>query len=147
MSTPTSQFIVNGIDKPQIDANDRGLAYGHGCFETMRQVSSGNVIEGTMSNLFAVGQGRLYTPDLTQAGVKGVMREYILVQAKHLGLGVELVQWPVTRFQQAGELFLCNSVMGIWPVSQWDKLQYRVGNSTLQVARQVKHLFDGQKSE
>ena len=40
--------------------------------------SAGRLIEGTMSNVFLVREGVLYTPRLHRCGVAGVMREVIL---------------------------------------------------------------------
>ncbi|MDT8282112.1 MAG: aminodeoxychorismate lyase, partial [Gammaproteobacteria bacterium] len=45
-----------------------------------------HVIEGTMSNLFAIKHGQLYTPELKQSGIKGVMRDIIIGIANKLDL-------------------------------------------------------------
>ena len=46
----------------------------------------GQVVEGTMSNLFLVRGGILLTPDLSACGVAGVMRSVILDRALDLGI-------------------------------------------------------------
>lgn len=77
-----------------------------------------NVIEATVSNLFAVKDNRLYTPDLSNAGVAGVMRRLIIEQlAPALELDINVVDMDLAFIAAADEIFLCNSVYGIWPVN------------------------------
>jgi 4-amino-4-deoxychorismate lyase len=77
----------------------------------------GNVIEATVSNLFLVNDGCLITPDLTLAGVAGIMRRLIIERfAPELGLNVVIRSVDIDVIGGAQELFLCNSVFGIWPV-------------------------------
>lgn len=77
---------------------------------------SGDVIEGTKSNLFLVKEGHLITPSLTECGVKGVMRRYLLQQTKRLGIKNSEQRMSLDDLAHAEELFICNSVFGIWPV-------------------------------
>ena len=49
--------------------------------------TSDHVVGGTSSNVFAVRDGRLATPTLDRAGVKGVMRRAVLAAAAELRLG------------------------------------------------------------
>ncbi len=75
--------------------------------------TDGLVIEGTRSNLFAVINGKLLTPDLSQSGVAGVMRNVLL---KNFGAGVNVAPITLDQLQHADEIFVCNSINGIWPV-------------------------------
>ena len=45
----------------------------------------GNVVDGTMSNIFAVKENVLFTPDLLLSGVAGVMRKTVIKLAKKSG--------------------------------------------------------------
>ena len=92
--------------------------------------SNGTVVEGTMSNLFAVKGGVLLTPSLEQAGVRGIMRDFILQSADDMGLERREVNYTVAEFKQAEELFLTNSVIGLWPIKQWDEQRYYKGTIT-----------------
>jgi 4-amino-4-deoxychorismate lyase len=79
---------------------------------------TGNIIEATVSNLFVVKGGRLFTPDLSCSGVAGVMRRTIMEKlAPQLSVPVEATAIKQEFLCQADELFLCNSVYGIWPVN------------------------------
>jgi 4-amino-4-deoxychorismate lyase len=80
--------------------------------------AQGGVIEATVSNLFAVKDNRLYTPDLASAGVAGVMRRVIMEQfSPALGLANRVIDMELDFLLAADEVFLCNSVYGIWPVT------------------------------
>ncbi len=78
----------------------------------------GRVIEATVSNIFVVKNGQLYTPDLSRAGVAGIMRRFILERvAPVTGLAVNIVEMRLEFLADADEVFLCNSVFGIWPIN------------------------------
>jgi 4-amino-4-deoxychorismate lyase len=101
--------------------------------------TEGLVIEGTMSNLFIVRQGTLITPDLSQSGVAGVVRGAILDEAHRLGLSHVVQAVSPVMVEQADEVFLTNSLIGIWPVARLEARQYEVAGKitqTLQAALQ-----------
>jgi 4-amino-4-deoxychorismate lyase len=85
----------------------------------------GQVIEGTMSNLFLVRTGHLITPALTQAGIAGVMRGLIMDAAATLGISCHSSPLTLTDLMDADELFLCNSIIGIWPVRLLESRVYK----------------------
>jgi 4-amino-4-deoxychorismate lyase len=76
----------------------------------------GNVIEGTMSNLFMRKGNRLLTPDLSQCGVAGLQRDRIMELAPALGLRVAVEEISLRALLDADEVLVCNSVIGVWPV-------------------------------
>lgn len=78
----------------------------------------GNVIEGTMSNLFLLQGKTLHTPNLGRCGVAGVQRERIMDLAGGLGLTVRVENLPLARIYDADEVVLCNSVVGVWQVRE-----------------------------
>ena len=84
-----------------------------------------NVIEATQSNVFLVKSGVLKTPDLSRSGVAGVMRETIIEQAEKLGVTVKIMSLSLTDFTQADEIFVSNSVIGIWPVRQFQCIEFK----------------------
>lgn len=88
------------------------------------------LIEGTMSNIFLVTAGRLLTPALTRCGVAGVARARILEQAAAAGIETAVRDIALDELQQADEVLLCNSLIGIWPVTRVESLDYPVGEVT-----------------
>ncbi len=92
--------------------------------------SAGLVIEGTMSNLFIVHQGVVTTPDLSESGVAGVVRAEVLVRAPTLGIPVAVQAVTPAMVEAAEELFLTNSLIGVWPIRQLETRNYVVGEIT-----------------
>ena len=91
------------------------------------------VIEGTMSNVFLVKNGQLLTPDLTRAGVAGVIRGAILELAGNINLKCEICSLGLDDVFGADEIFFCNSIAGIWPVSRIRQTHYKSGPLTRQL--------------
>ncbi|MCB1671764.1 MAG: aminodeoxychorismate lyase [Gammaproteobacteria bacterium] len=116
--------------------------------EGVMQIDSGQVIEGTRSNLFLVVEGRLTTPALTEAGIHGVMREYLLQQFASAGVTVDERAVTVSELQNAQELFFCNSVFGVWPVTELELgkqvVRYTIGPRALEAGSYVEDAFHKQ---
>jgi len=90
-----------------------------------------HVIEGTMSNCFAVINNELVTPKIEHCGVAGIMRSQIIKQATLLGMIVQQREISLNELLVADELFVCNSIIKIWPVKKLLKKKYKtVGNVT-----------------
>lgn len=96
--------------------------------EGLMRDRDGLVIEGTKTNLFVVSaDGTLVTPDLSQSGVAGVMRAEILERMPSLGLSCRVQAVNMDLVDTAQELFLTNSLIGVWPVTQLEARRYVVG--------------------
>ncbi|MHB2249179.1 aminodeoxychorismate lyase [Pseudomonas fitomaticsae] len=103
---------------------------------------AGRVIEGVFSNLFLVRDGVLITADLKRCGVAGVMRAEILFQAESLGIPVQITDIPLEQLQWADEVFVCNSVYGVWPVRACAALSWPVGPLTRKLQTIARALLD-----
>lgn len=88
---------------------------------------NGQVIEGTMSNVFLVKDNCLYTPEITQCGVKGILRDIIIQLANTHQIPVVEKTISIDEVYSADELFVSNSIIGIWPVKQIEDQHYKVG--------------------
>jgi 4-amino-4-deoxychorismate lyase len=81
--------------------------------------SNGDLIEAVFSNIFIVKNDVLYTPDLSESGVAGVMRRYLIeVVAKALQLNVQVKTLSFSDLLDADECFFCNSLYGVWPIQK-----------------------------
>lgn len=69
------------------------------------------VIEGTRSNVFLVSNQQLVTPDLSRCGVAGLQRDRIIAHVP-----AEIRQVTLDELLCADEVFLVNSVIGVWSV-------------------------------
>jgi len=94
---------------------------------------SGDVIEGTMSNIFIVRDNLLITPDLTQCGVEGIMREQVIRLSKTEGIAINITRLTKDQILQADELFITNSLMGIRPVALFESRLFPTGPVTAQL--------------
>ena len=110
--------------------------------------SQGNIIEATARNIFCVKDGQLLTPDLSAVGVAGVMRGVIIERiAPELNLAHKICSISPNELLNADEIFLCNSVAGIWPVTKIsgitaDVHQRAVGVITRKIQTQAQGLIE-----
>ncbi|MHC8319343.1 aminodeoxychorismate lyase [Pseudomonas sp. GB2N2] len=102
----------------------------------------GRVVEGVFSNLFLVRDGVLITADLKRCGVAGVMRAELLFQAESLGIPTQITDITLDQLQWADEVFVCNSVYGIWPVRAYAALSWPVGPLTRKLQTIARALLD-----
>ena len=101
-----------------------------GIAEGLMLDNNNNVIEGTMSNLFCVRDNTLLTPDLSQCGIAGVTRERVIEAARAADIPLRETSLDVEQVLAADELFVCNSLIGIWPVRSLDRQTFAVGPVT-----------------
>lgn len=83
-----------------------------------------------MSNLFFVKDGVLYVPLLTYCGIVGIVRQKVVSLAQYNQIGIVEKQFDKTSVLEADEVFVTNSVIGIWPVKQLDQQCFKVGRIT-----------------
>lgn len=92
--------------------------------------SHDHVIEGTMTNLFYIKDATLYTSSIAQAGIAGIMRNIILSLSSGRGLPAIEHLFSEKELLLADEVFVCNSIIGIWPVNRIADTCYQVGPKT-----------------
>ena len=106
--------------------------------EGLMLTTQGLVIDGTMSNIFAVKDNMIFTPDLSLCGISGVMRKTIINLSKDLGFPVYEKTFTKSELEDADELFLTNSLFGIWPVRKIAKTRFtKTGVVTTQLQEEL----------
>jgi len=95
------------------------------------------VIEGTMSNVFMVRERCLLTPGLGSAGIPGIMRALIMETARSMGLEVTEASLSLADLGSADELFLCNSIFGVWPIRRLSGKPYAIGPLSLRMRQRL----------
>lgn len=80
----------------------------------------GDVIEGCMSNLYVLEQGKLVTPLLDNAGVNGVARRWLFDQAEQLGVELSQGVIDLARAKHSDGVLYSNSLNGFSWVNQLD---------------------------
>jgi 4-amino-4-deoxychorismate lyase len=91
---------------------------------------NGNIIEGTMSNVFGIKNGDLYTPSLDCCGVNGIIRKHIIDIAKNVNIPLHISNLSKDDLYSMDEIFITNSIIGLWPVSLINDKSIRLGNNT-----------------
>ena len=108
---------------------------------------NGHVIEGTMTNLFYVKNNSLHTAILAQSGVAGITRGIIMKISVDHGLSVVEHEFTKDELLSADEVFVCNSIIGIWPVNQIETTRFSVGPATRNIQIQLDKLISDDSME
>ena len=117
---------LNRLEQVQAAAEQADPA----CAERLMLDTEGDLICGTMSNVFLVRHSTVLTPAITHAGISGVMRRYTLQTADKLSIKCEATRIPFAMLNEAEEVFITNSQIGLWPVRACGELRFRPGAVT-----------------
>jgi branched-chain amino acid aminotransferase len=71
------------------------------------------ICDGTIANVFRIHQNSIYTPPLSEGGVAGVMRQYLLTELPKAGYTVHEKICTPEELETANEVFLTNALFGI----------------------------------
>ena len=102
----------------RMEWNDSNIADG------LLMDSNDNVIECTMSNIFARFGNAFITPSLEECGVAGIARARIIENAAHFNLDVKIEALKLHKLMQADEIIICNSLFGAWQVVDFNNKQW-----------------------
>ncbi len=96
------------------------------------------VADATIANVFIIKDGIVKTPSLSEGGINGIMRRYLLNQLPEIAVPVEESMLTMDDLLEADELFLTNSIYGIRWVKQLRDKMY--GNSiTALISKKLVH--------
>jgi len=88
-----------------------------------------NVISVTQGNIYFIFGNKLLTPKLDRCGVVGSRRSLILELASSLKIDTLVSNISINQVQQADEVFISNSVIGIQPIQSIES--YKLGKNPL----------------
>jgi len=111
-----------------------------GIHEGLLLDGDGCLVAGTMSNLFLIRERVLMTPNLARCGVAGILRTVVMELADSMPMPVEVRSLDLDDLREAEEVFLTNSIIGIWPVSAVEDRPYRLGALTRRLQDLLKDL-------
>jgi 4-amino-4-deoxychorismate lyase len=106
----------------------------------------GNVVAGTMTNVFMVSKGLLATPRLDLCGVAGVTRERVLEAATSLDVPCAVMTCTLKDVLRAEEVFVVNSLAGIWPVRELEGERREPGRVTRMLQASLEAEDDAQQA-
>jgi 4-amino-4-deoxychorismate lyase len=88
--------------------------------EVLMLSSTGQVIGGSMSNVFLADERGLFTPALADCGIAGVMRQRVLAAGECAGQPVRVRRVQPAELACVREIFLTNVRWGVQPVIELD---------------------------
>jgi len=98
------------------------------------------VLEGATSNLFVVLDDILVTPPAGELVLAGIMRRQVLRVAVSLGVPVDERPLSLDDVYSADEIFLCNSLIDLLPVSHCETRPLRRGTMAERLRRAIDSL-------
>ncbi|NCG26349.1 MAG: 4-amino-4-deoxychorismate lyase, partial [Verrucomicrobiales bacterium] len=96
------------------------LAHSKGAREAIFGNVSGNLCEGSGSNIFIVSNGQLITPPLSSGCLSGVTRALALEICNRIGITVNQIDFPITDFTSVDSAFLTSTLRQIQPIESID---------------------------
>lgn len=95
----------------------RRLAASSGWGEALFLNCSGNLAEGSVSNVFLVKDGRVITPEAQSGLLPGITRRRVMDVCAGAGIPLEERAVDPEELYLASECFITNSLMGVMPVT------------------------------
>lgn len=86
--------------------------------EVLMLSSAGQVIAGSMSNVFFADDSGLFTPALDDCGVAGVMRQVVCTEAQRQGLRVQVRAVQPAELAGVREAFVTNVRWGVQSIAE-----------------------------
>lgn len=102
--------------------------------------STGELVSGTMGNVFLALDGRWLTPRVDRCGIAGVLRSVVLREARRLGIDVSESRIPVSRVSEVTAAFFTNVRLGVRPVTRLDGRPLQQDDAVASLARRIEAL-------
>ena len=94
------------------------------------------IVESSCANVFWFRDDKLFTPDIDVAGILGVYRKNIL----SFEPSTQIVKEKLTDLHNITAMFICNSIMGIIPVKQYQNRQLDISAVITFKAKFLSHI-------
>jgi branched-chain amino acid aminotransferase len=101
--------------------------------EAILLTAEGYVADGSGENIFVVKDGRISTPELSNAILPGITRNSVIEIARDLGYEVEETQIIRSDLYLADEVFMCGTAAEVTPLRSIDDVEIGVGPVTLEI--------------
>jgi branched-chain amino acid aminotransferase len=127
---------LTGVKSTSYAENVRGLAYAYArdASETIFLNTTGDVSEGTGTNIFCVFGNRVVTPPLAAGCLAGITRALLLEWCDILE-----EDFTLAEAAEADEVFITSSLRDVQGVTHWDGVDYPApGPKTAEIAAQFQ---------
>lgn len=98
------------------------------------------IVETSVGNIFWYCENAWHTPSLNFSGVEGVMRNHIIHYLGSTQVPIHECREGLDTIQSASEVFVCNSLMGIVPVSA---IEFSDGHRAYYLNEKTRDLQNG----
>lgn len=115
----TGNYLPNILARRELDAA--------GIIEGIQLAVDGQVVSGTVSNLFLIHGETLRTPHRASGCLPGITRQAILELAPKVGFQVREERLTVEDLQTADEAFFTNTLMECLPVAELEGRRLKTG--------------------
>ena len=109
-------------------------------FESLLLGLSGELVGGTMSNVFAVHGRAISTPRIVDSGVEGVMRAVVLHESAQLGFVAEERRLMPADLLTADEVFITNARLGVVPARRVGEHAIRMRDTAMRLRSHIEAL-------
>ena len=92
-----------------------------------------NLIEGTMTNIFFLKRGILFTPPINDFGIDGIMRQVVIEKHLNFSEGIRIKKINFSHLNEFDGMFLTNSILKILPVKKIGKKIFKIPNSIFKI--------------
>lgn len=101
--------------------------------ESIRVNELDQVVSACMTNIFWTKDGELFTPDLETGALEGTVRGLVIKLAKEFSTTVNFVRKDIHTVENADEIFLTSSGIGVCLVKRLDKRAFDYTEKSLAV--------------
>ncbi|HZK83737.1 MAG TPA: aminodeoxychorismate lyase [Desulfosporosinus sp.] len=136
VSIKSTNYLENILAKEEARRN--------GAEEGLWLNTKGYISEGTMSNLFFIKSGTLFTPALESGCLPGTRRQILLDLTRSLQIPTREGLYRLSDLLVADEIFMTNALMGIMPVRQIDDCPFPIAALSMKgsIMRRLKSAFN-----
>lgn len=104
--------------------------------------TEGWVVECCAANLFWRQGRQIFTPDVSAAGVDGIMRRSLMAQLAAAGHACQVIKSEPAQLLDADEVVICNALMPVLPVRQIEAVQFTERSLFNQLHASCKKIMD-----
>ncbi|MGY0220050.1 aminodeoxychorismate lyase [Endozoicomonadaceae bacterium StTr2] len=132
------------LARAELKGDEANAAAGqHPWLEGVCRDYDDHIICGTMSNIFVRADNSWFTPRLDRCGIEGICRRFVMDTVERQGEQVAVQNCNDQLLLQASEVFVCNSVFGIWPVTEFVGHRWPVGKATQKIQQSFNEVLNG----
>ena len=84
------------------------------------------VAESSMANIFALIDNVWCTPEMSNSGVSGVMREQMFIALPRMNYSISITELPLSRLLNAKHVFITNSIFGVVGINKIEQQHFEM---------------------